>query len=283
MNLAPALAVIPWFTLGPWKLGPVTVQGFGLMVAIGVVLAYQVCTWRAPKMSLSVDKMQSLVLYMLVSGFIGSHFLDLLLYEPEKVWANPKILFNFGATLSSYGGVFGAMVGMALWKWRNPLDNFLAYGDVASFALPTGWFFGRVGCAVVHDHPGTLSSNPLALEIPRAVLEKRPDIAKLVAQPWPESVAIHDLGIYEAMWWVVILAIFWGAMGSTWELTRRHPGFHIYLLPLVYAPARFGLDFLRIADARYLGLTPAQWISLGFFAWGAAMMWRWNQRRLAAG
>ena len=97
------------------------------------------------------------------------------------------------------------------------------------------------------------------------------------------AVAIHDLGIYEAMWWVVILAIFWGAMGSTWELTRRHPGFHIYLLPLVYAPARFGLDFLRIADARYLGLTPAQWISLGFFAWGAAMMWRWNQRRLAAG
>jgi len=29
---------------------------------------------------------------------------------------------------------------------------------------------------------------------------------------------------------------------------------------LLYAPARFALDFLRTGDRTYLGLTPAQWL-----------------------
>ena len=39
---------------------------------------------------------------------------------------------------------------------------------------------------------------------------------------------------------------------------------YVTLLTLAYAPVRFGLDFLRATDvpepdARYFGLTPAQW------------------------
>lgn len=29
----------------------------------------------------------------------------------------------------------------------------------------------------------------------------------------------------------------------------------------LYLPVRFGLDMLRVSDARYVGLTPAQWVA----------------------
>jgi hypothetical protein len=44
---------------------------------------------------------------------------------------------------------------------------------------------------------------------------------------------------------------------------------------------RFGLDFLRINDARYLGLTPAQFLAGGMVVAGIALMvysGNWFQR-----
>jgi hypothetical protein len=34
---------------------------------------------------------------------------------------------------------------------------------------------------------------------------------------------------------------------------------------LLYVPARFGLDFLRLSDTRYFGLTPGQYAGLAVF------------------
>jgi phosphatidylglycerol:prolipoprotein diacylglycerol transferase len=41
--------------------------------------------------------------------------------------------------------------------------------------------------------------------------------------------------------------------------TRQRPGLFVGLLALLYAPFRFGLDFLRQVDVRYVGLTPGQY------------------------
>jgi phosphatidylglycerol:prolipoprotein diacylglycerol transferase len=45
---------------------------------------------------------------------------------------------------------------------------------------------------------------------------------------------------------------------------------------LLYAPGRFLLDFLRIADARYGGLTPGQWAAAAMAA--AALAFRLRLR-----
>jgi prolipoprotein diacylglyceryltransferase len=49
----------------------------------------------------------------------------------------------------------------------------------------------------------------------------------------------------------------------------RAPGFFLGTFVPLYMPVRFGLDFLRIADARYGGLTPAQWLASA--AWLGAL------------
>ena len=60
------------------------------------------------------------------------------------------------------------------------------------------------------------------------------------------------------------------------------------LLPLVYAPVRFFLDFLRAApleggDVRYAGLTPAQWSSVAMVGVGLAVWQLGVKPRMAAG
>ena len=90
----------------------------------------------------------------------------------------------------------------------------------------------------------------------------------------PPFDARHDLGFYEVLFSLAIIGLF------VWlESRKRRPvGFYCVLLPLLYAPVRFFLDFLRAApleggDVRYGGLTPAQWSSIAMVVVGLAV-WR---------
>jgi prolipoprotein diacylglyceryltransferase len=64
--------------------------------------------------------------------------------------------------LSSMGGFAGAVLGLFVWCRRNG-ERVMPYADSLAYGLATGWFFGRMGCYVAHDHPGELmaTSDPL--------------------------------------------------------------------------------------------------------------------------
>jgi phosphatidylglycerol:prolipoprotein diacylglycerol transferase len=51
------------------------------------------------------------------------------------------------------------------------------------------------------------------------------------------------------------------ALFFLWLGRRRAPssGFFVGLLAVLYAPVRFMLDFLRVADVRYFQFTPGQY------------------------
>jgi prolipoprotein diacylglyceryltransferase len=61
----------------------------------------------------------------------------------------------------------------------------------------------------------------------------------------------------------------------------RHapPGQLTAFVAIVYGVGRFPLDFLRAADARYFGLTPAQLACLTIVATG---IWLWRRSTQAA-
>ena len=85
-----------------------------------------------------------------------------------------------------------------------------------------------------------------------------------------------DLGIYELLFTLLLTAILFA-----YNRKPRAPGKMIALAAMIYAPARFLLDFLRETevskvvshpDVRHLGLTPAQWAclataTLGVYLW----------------
>jgi hypothetical protein len=96
----------------------------------------------------------------------------------------------------------------------------------------------------------------------------------------PPGLGRFDLGLIECVL-TIPLAI---AFHFLWRQRPRFWGFYAGWMSVVYAPVRFGLDFLRVgpgdrlpADERYLGLTPAQWAAFGLFAFGIYLL-RYGKR-----
>lgn len=275
-----ATLLIPWFRLESWDIAlpfslpiigdTLSIQPFGVLVATGVLLGAWVAGRFARRNDLDPVATGDLVTYAVVTGFIVGYFSNGLFYERDtfvEVIRNPSLFFNTWLGLSSYGGFFGGILGSFLWHYRSK-KPLLPHANALAFALPFGWLFGRLGCFVVHDHPG-----------------KPTDFALAVADyrfGSPPYVARHDLGLYEVFFSLGIIALF------VWlESRRRRPvGFYCVLLPIVYAPVRFFLDFLRATppeggDARYAGLTPAQWSSIAMVAVGLAVWQLGVKPRLA--
>jgi len=264
------LLFIPWFRLEAWDIplpfsvpilgDTLSIQPFGVLVATGVLLGAWVAGRFAVRNGLDPITTGDLVTYAVVTGFITGYFLNGILYEREAFMAavrDPSLFLSTWLGLSSYGGFFGGILGCYIWRWRKKQD-LLPYANAIAFGLPFGWLFGRLGCFVVHDHPGKVTSFFLAV-----------DEYHFGAPPFQPR---HDLGLYEVLYSLLIIALFLGL-----ELRKRRPvGFYCALLPIVYAPVRFFLDFLRAApleggDVRYGGLTPAQWASILMVSIGVAV------------
>jgi phosphatidylglycerol:prolipoprotein diacylglycerol transferase len=83
-----------------------------------------------------------------------------------------------------------------------------------------------------------------------------------------------DLGLYDAL-------VLTGITVIVFALDRRGllQGRLLAVVAALYGGCRFALDFLcardlPYSDARYLGLTPAQYGALFLLAWGAWTIWR---------
>jgi phosphatidylglycerol:prolipoprotein diacylglycerol transferase len=235
---------IPWFKLEGWSIPGTTlgIHPFGLLVAAGVLAGLSLALRHARRNNIRADMLQELVTYVLVSGFVLGHVFALVAYFPDKLLREPWRIFFIWEDLSSYGGVFGSALGAYYWSYKRKVPLLPVYECIA-FGFPLGWAFGRTGCFVVHDHPG-----------------RETDFFLGVADyqyPGLPVATRHDLGLYEVFWSLAVLALF------LWLGKRQRPwGLYTGLFALLYGPFRFGLDFLRVSDQTYAGLTPGHYASL---------------------
>ncbi|RME74686.1 MAG: prolipoprotein diacylglyceryl transferase [Planctomycetota bacterium] len=254
------LAAIPYFPQPTFRIGPLTLHSFGMLVATGILVGTWIGGRRVRKAGLDPEPFGDYALFMLVIAFISAHVLEILFYRPEALLDDPLLLLRVWDGISSYGGFVGAILGALIWTRRNLPDRRARwiYFDATAYALPFGWLFGRLGCFTAHDHPGIASNFPLAVDFP-------PDYFG------PGQGGPHlDLGLLEAIY-TFFLCLLFLALGRK----RRPLGFYLAILPILYAPVRFFFDEFRIVDRRYLGLTPGQYFSVAFLVIG---LWVWRVR-----
>lgn len=235
--------MIPYFEQPKLHLGPITIHAFGVLVATGILLALRLIRQRAPKLGLDPVIAERLAMRMVIVGFIVAHVFDRIAYYPRDVLANPLSLLYIWQSISSFGGFMGAIL-VAIWFVYTRRDGQLSwrYLDLIAWAFPLAWFLGRTGCTLAYDHPGFATTF-------------------FLGQRYSDRVIRHNLGLYEALFTLLILGFFvWLARGKV-----RPTGFYVGLLAALYAPDRFLLDFLRLEDARYFGLTPGQY--------GSVLLW----------
>ena len=243
--------------------GPLWLEPFGLLVSIGCIVGCAVARWYAIRSGLDAGyfgprAIVRLAAYVLVPAFLLSHWTAMALYFPERIheiFTNPFRI----SPMSSYGGFLGAALGTIVYWQRTKLPRKWEYADALVVGWLAGWFFGRLGCTIVHDHPGSRSDFFMAVLFPDG----------------PR----HDLGLYEWLFTIVLNIV-------VLSLPRKHlrPGSIVGIVSVSYAIVRFPLDFLRVGDKLYLGLTPGQYFSVVLLLaglWVLFAVWRGESKPVA--
>lgn len=284
------LAYLPYFEQPSVRLGPVSVYAFGVIVAFSVWVGLVIGKRRFERLGMDAQLGERMSWWVIASGFLGAHLFSVFFYFPRELHRNPVILLRFWENISSFGGMLGGLIGIVLFfRFMMPAlvpRVRLAYLDVAAFVFPISLMIGRVACSLAHDHPGSITRFPIAIGLERAqarayitrVYDNAGRLRELPAELELSRMGFHDLGWYELLFLGIVV------VPITLVLARepRKPGFFLGLFALLYAPVRFGLDFLRVSDARYVGLTPAQFASAAMLLIALATLDRWRGEPAAA-
>lgn len=253
--------MIGYFQITTIALGPLTINVWGLLAAIGFLVAGVVASRRADALGMSGAMVWEAMWQIVVVSILGSRFFEVLFYEPVYYWQHPqKILAFWDGGLSSTGGIIAAGV-FLYWfiKRRNlPMVKWL---DVFAYAAPLGLMFGRIGCFLIHDHPGTLTNFIGGVRYPDGIR--------------------HDGGLE--------MAIADAGMFLLFFILRKKklpPGFFVVAFISLKGLARFILDFFRqtdlaFAEARYQGLTPSQYVGIICVLVTIVVMAKWRGRIVA--
>lgn len=240
-----------------WKtivIGPVTLQVWGLFVALGFLVGALVAQWYAKRNGENPDVIAGLAVWMIAAGMIGGRLGHVLFYEFAYYAAHPLEVFAvWHGGLSMFGGLIACVL-VGVWYLRRHHVDVWKYCDMAIFGLPFGIAIGRIGCFLIHDHPGTATHFALGVQ-------------------YPDGVTRHDLGLYEAINGAAMAAVFLA-------LARRKPPVGVYVgaFSLWYGVFRVVTDALRTVDTRYLGLTPGQYLGVLLALFGAGVL-VWITRR----
>jgi phosphatidylglycerol---prolipoprotein diacylglyceryl transferase len=238
--------LIPWFEVPVIPIPGFPgggLHGFGALVALGFVLGGNAAMDRASRLGLDREVINKLIGWLVVGTFIGGHVGYGLMYERERYFENPIEFLKVWQGLSSFGG-FMVCVPLAVYYFYREKKPVWPFLDCLAYGMALGWFFGRMGCFVAHDHPGTVTDFWLGVH---GIC--KPDQGK--------EVACHDLGLYEALWSITMFGLFtWMDRARAWK-----PGTFVLTLGMLYGPFRFYLDFFRpeVTDNRWFGYTPAQY------------------------
>ncbi|RIL10472.1 MAG: hypothetical protein DCC75_04265 [Proteobacteria bacterium] len=211
---------------------------FGIFVNLAVLFGILTTLVRARQAKLPLLDVFNLGVCISVVGLFCSRVFEVVFYSPEQLLSSAGwwSLIDWYQSKSSFGGFLGGYIAFIVYsRVFKPGIPANLLSDIVMQGLLVAMIFGRIGCTLTHDHPGTESTFFLAFNYPEG----------------PR----HNLGFYEFLYLVLILQ-----PAILYFRSRTPPAGAIAALILtLYAPARFLLDALRIGDSRYLGLTPAQY------------------------
>jgi phosphatidylglycerol:prolipoprotein diacylglycerol transferase len=232
-------------------LGPLTLQTFGIMFALGFLGAGALVAKRLREIELPVDWAYELIFAGLAGGFIGARA-----YYMVQHWSTVKddFLGNVfsGEGLVWYGGAIGGAIGVVLWaRYRRFLS--LALLDLTAPALALGYAIGRIGCQLSGDGDyGVASGVPWAMSYPDGTV--------------PTDEQVHPTPIYETLAMGLVTWLLW-----RWR-DRLRPGLLFAAYLVLSGLERFLVEFVRRNDDVLAGLTAPQLESLALMAVGGVWL-----------
>jgi phosphatidylglycerol:prolipoprotein diacylglycerol transferase len=228
-------------------LGPVAVPTQGVLAVAGLVVGHVVFV-REVRLRAGLPAMSAelLAIVLTASAILGGHLLGGLL-------TGVGLDLRIAAHQSSLGAVLGGTIALGVAaRWRHWDPRRLT--DAATWGACAGWPIVRLGCALVHDHPGRRSVGWLS-----AAMADGPRL---------------DVGAVEAL-----LAVPLSALAFHWGRQDLPRGVLAARLLGLAATARMTVELLRIDGLEELGRPAAVATGLACAcAWFVSAAWSGRQR-----
>jgi len=250
-----------------FRVGPLVVRWYGLLFALLFWIGYLLGRWMYRTEGKDSERLNDLLVYLLIGTVVGARLGHCLLYEPVFYLAHPlEILKVWKGGLASHGGAVGVLIALYLFSRRNPGESYLWLLDRVVVATALGGALIRLGNLFNSEILG------LATTVPWAFVFERVD-----------QTPRHPVQLYEALCYALI---FVGLIIVYRQLKSNTPqGSLTGLFLLAVFTARFLLEFLKERQADYgqnLPLSVGQILSIPFILAGGVLLWR-SLRRSARG
>lgn len=239
------------------SVGPITVHGYGVMTAIGIIAAYTSIESRAKKKGLDYEKVFGLVIACLIFGYAASKLLYILTILPEILADPGSLLQHISGGWVVFGGILGGILGGYLYcRWyKLPTWHFFDTA-LAGVALAQG--FGRIGCFFAGCCYGAVTDSPIGIAFSHS--DFAPNGVKMI----PTQLISSGLD-------------FLLCAGLIWydNHKQKNPGEVTSLYLIFYSLGRFILEFFRgDAERGAVGvLSTSQFIGLFTLAVGLAIFY----------
>ena len=250
------------------RLGPLTINWYGIMLALAFLLGIWTAGRRAPLTGTARENIVDAGLWLILGGIVGARTFYVISYWdtlvtnplfPQAPWTEIFMVQRGG--LVYYGGLIGASLACIAFVSRRRLPLW-KLADIFAPSIALGYGLGRIGCLLRGCCYGRTCGLPWAIHF-------SPDHET-------GGQLVHPTQIYESL----LSLGFYFALALLYR-RKRFDGqiFATYLMG--YAMLRSFVETFRgVYSAAHLhgGWTPAQLVSIGVFAAGAVLFWRLRPR-----
>jgi prolipoprotein diacylglyceryl transferase len=247
-------ASIPSPSSGSIELGPLRLNAYGLMIALGVIVAVRIAGRRAEARGVgTVEDFSSIAMWAVPAGVIGGRVYHVItdVQRFRGNWAEAFMIWHGG--LGIWGGV---ALGVAVGFWRARVRGLNAWAilSCAAPAIAIAQAIGRWGNWWNQELFGRPTTLPWALRVSDSVALKAGEVA---------GTTFHPTFLYESIGCVVLA----GLLILVERRLNPAPGRLLAWYAAGYTALRFFIEGLRIDPAHSAGgLRLNQWVSLAVFA-----------------
>lgn len=242
------------------SIGSFFIPTYGVLVALGFLAGLGITLRLARRVGLSTEKITNLTVYCAIAGILGAK-LFMFLFDAGEYLSHPSEIFSLETLQAAgvfHGGFIAAFIVAALYMRRHELPLWLTM-DTFAPGISLGHSIGRLGCFAAGCCWGKECHLPWAVYF-----------RSNAASPVPLDKPLHPVQLYESAANLIIFGILYR------QFNRSHrPGQVIGLYLVLYSTARFIIEFFREHEQSLVGpFSITQWIALGLFVLGAAILLR---------
>lgn len=260
------LASIPSPSRNVIEIGPLDIRIYGIMIALGVIVAVLFIGWRMQQRGMNSEIAVSLAWVVVPAGLIGARIYHVITdwrrFSDEDRWDDVVRIWEGGLGIPGaiIGGVLAGAVLCRMRGWS--LAEML---DIAAPALLAAQAIGRLGNWFNQELFGRPTDLPWGLEI---------DPTNRPAEYFSDT-TFHPTFLYEALWMLALMGLL------LWlDKLRKLPVGHLFALYVLgYASGRIWIEFLRVDPASELaGVRVNVWVMSALWLGAAAYMYIYREK-----